>query len=145
APYRAGGVQADLLDPNPAPVDQPRRGRSRPAHQGPSRSVRRFARRAGGRGDGRHRPGRRHAAAPGAGTLNVKEAYPACVAFTLISTPMDLDTQSPPASDIMPMLSAVRSSSSLPATVASPFASSKVKGRTTGTVVVLIRRVPVAS
>src|SRR5690606_9837148 len=142
--YRAGGVQADLLHPDSAPVDQPRRRRSRSAHQGPSRSVRRFARRAGGRGDGRHRPGRRHAAAPGAGRLNI-EAYPARVAFTLISTPMALDTQSPPASDIMPMFRAVRSSSSLPATVAVPFASSKVKGRTTGTVVVLIRRVPAAS
>ena len=58
---------------------------------------------------------------------------------------MALETQSPPASDIMPMFSAVRSSSSLPATVAVPSASSKVKGRTTGTVVVLMRRVPVAS
>ncbi|MNL37718.1 hypothetical protein D3C87_1598780 [compost metagenome] len=58
---------------------------------------------------------------------------------------MALDTQSPLASDIMPRSSAVRSSSSLPATVATPFASSKVKGRTTGTVVVLMRSVPAAS
>ena len=43
--------------------------RDRAAHQGPPRPLRRPARRAGGRGDGRLRAGRRHAEAPGAGGL----------------------------------------------------------------------------
>ena len=49
----------------PAPLDR-RGGRGdRAAHQGPPRPLRRHPRRAGGRGHGRLRPRRRHAAPPG--------------------------------------------------------------------------------
>ena len=56
---RARGVQADLLDPHPAPLDRRGRRGDRTAHQGPPRSLRRHPRRARGRGDGRLRPRRR--------------------------------------------------------------------------------------
>jgi chorismate synthase len=60
----ARGLQADLVDPDPAPDGQRGRRRDRPAHQGPPRSVRRHSRRAGGRGHDRLRAGRRLPAPP---------------------------------------------------------------------------------
>ncbi len=63
---RAGGVQADQLDPYPAGNRNARRRGDRARHQGPPRSLRRHPRHPGGRGDDGAGAGRPQAAAPGA-------------------------------------------------------------------------------
>ncbi len=62
---RPRGVQADVVDPHPAPVHRRERRRGRGPHDGPPRPLCRHPRRPGRRGDDGVRACRRHAAPAG--------------------------------------------------------------------------------
>ncbi len=79
--------QADLLDPDAALDRHAGDGGDRDRHQGPPRPLRRHPRRAGRRGDGRLRAGRRFLAPPRTGGRVSEAAWRAAPVFRLASHP----------------------------------------------------------